>query len=74
MDAFPGYTYFDKSKKVLCVLQIVDGSGFTHAAAASNPVMPHNDVKEHEDVLWPGVEADDDNVDDSITTNNPSGE
>lgn len=24
MDAFPGYTYFDKSKKVLCVIQIVD--------------------------------------------------
>ena len=74
MDAFPGYTYFDKSKKVLCVLQIVDGSGFTQAAAASNPVMPHNDVKEHEEVLWPGVEADDDNVDDSIATNNPAGE
>jgi len=24
MDAFPGYTYFDNTKKVLCVIQIVD--------------------------------------------------
>lgn len=24
MDAFPGYTYFNKTKKVLCVIQIVD--------------------------------------------------
>ena len=27
MDAFPGYTYFDKKKKVLCVIQVIeDGS------------------------------------------------
>ena len=24
MDAFPGYTYFDKTKKVLCVIQIIE--------------------------------------------------
>ena len=24
MDAFPGYTYFDKTKKVLCVIQVVE--------------------------------------------------
>lgn len=24
MDAMPGYTYFDKKKKVLCVMQIID--------------------------------------------------
>ena len=24
LDAFPGYTYFDKTKKVLCAIQIVD--------------------------------------------------
>lgn len=23
MDAMPGYTYFDKTKKVLCVIQII---------------------------------------------------
>lgn len=41
MDAFPGYTYFDKTKKVLCAIQIVDDrtdksktrkSVFTHKA------------------------------------------
>lgn len=26
MDAMPGYTYFDKTKKVLCAIQIVDDS------------------------------------------------
>ena len=26
MDAFPGYTYFNRTKKVLCVIQIVDES------------------------------------------------
>ena len=24
MDAFPGYTYFDNTKKVLCVIQVID--------------------------------------------------
>ena len=49
MDCFPGYTYFDKTKKVLCVLQIVDDA--TLAAAEGKPVMPHNITKEDEDVL-----------------------
>ena len=26
MDAFPGYTYFNKTKKVLCVMQVIDDS------------------------------------------------
>ena len=49
MDAFPGYTYFDKSKKVLCVLQIAGEA--TKSASAGNPVMPHNDVDEDVDPL-----------------------
>lgn len=48
MDAFPGYTYFDKTKKVLCVLQIADA---TKKAGAVKPVMPHTDAKEHEDIF-----------------------
>ena len=37
MDAFPGYTYFDKKKKVLCVIQVIeDGSA---AVADSLSVM-----------------------------------
>jgi hypothetical protein len=27
MDAFPDYTRFDRSKKVLCALQIIDSAG-----------------------------------------------
>lgn len=41
MDAMPGYTYFDKTKKVLCVIQVIED-----ATAASNEwksVMGHKD-------------------------------
>ena len=51
MDAMPGYTYFDKTKKVLCVIQVIED-----ATAASNEwksVMGH---KEDEKV----VEAEED--------------
>ena len=50
MDAFPGYTYFDKKKKVLAVLQVVDsialGAG-SAAGHAEDPVMYHDDVDQH---------------------------
>ena len=39
MDAFPGYTYFDKTKKVLCVIQVVED--VTGSTANWNTVMPH---------------------------------
>lgn len=39
MDAFPGYTIFDKTKKVLCVIQIIDEKENTEADLTS--VMPH---------------------------------
>ena len=46
MDAFPGYTYFDRKKKVLCVMQIVDtiGLGGSGTSADADPVMYHDDV------------------------------
>lgn len=52
MDLMPGYTYFNKTKKVLCVIQVID-----NAATADNTwksVMPHNrnaasHVSKHED-------------------------
>lgn len=47
MDAFPGYTYFDKSKKVLCVLQIAEGSVEEQPVDYGKPVMPHNGDIEH---------------------------
>ena len=49
MDAFPGYTYFDKSKQVLCVIQVVEDS--QNAAASSQSVMKVTDAKEHVDIL-----------------------
>ena len=45
MDAFPGYTYFDKSRQVLCVIQVVNDA--TSATKKINPVMPHNKTAEH---------------------------
>lgn len=50
MDAFPGYTYFDKTKEVLCVFQIVDDS-YSDTSSIGNPVMYHDDVLEHNGVL-----------------------
>ena len=48
MDAFPGYTYFNKSKKVLCVLQVIDAVTLgIDTTMGDQPVMPHNDVIEH---------------------------
>ncbi len=52
MDAFPGYTYFDKKKKVLCALQIVDSIALGAASAASkeeDPVMYHDSVAQFAD-------------------------
>jgi hypothetical protein len=39
MDAFPGFTYFDKTKKVLCAMQIVDDAADSDATLTS--VFPH---------------------------------
>lgn len=47
MDAFPGYTYFDKTKKVLCVMQIMATAD--ESEKIEKPVMPHNEHIEHND-------------------------
>ena len=50
MDAFPGYTMFDKTKKVLCVMQIVEDA--TAGTETRNSVMGHPtgfDIEESED-------------------------
>lgn len=39
MDAFPAYTYFDKTKKVLAVLQVA--ANVDASASEGLPVMPH---------------------------------
>lgn len=49
MDAFPGYTYFDKSKKVLCVIQVVEDSAA--ATVEHTTVMPHNASLENTEIF-----------------------
>lgn len=41
MDAFPGYTAFDNTKKVLCVIQVIDENA--NLAAEGSSVMSHDD-------------------------------
>ena len=47
MDALPGYTYFDKSREVLCVIQVIED--YSKADKVIQPVMPHNTRLEHDD-------------------------
>lgn len=61
MDAFPGYTYFDNTKKVLCVIQIIEEPDET--ANDTNTVMRHE-----ANVEIPS------NDEDSITTNSKDSE
>lgn len=39
MDAFPGYTMFDNTHKVLCVIQVVEDA--QAGSVATNSVMKH---------------------------------
>jgi hypothetical protein len=56
MDAMPGYTYFDKTKKVLCVIQVVeDAEGATTDWAT---VMGHTDT-EVMDINADGIDDND---------------
>ena len=45
MDAFPGYTYFDNTKKVLCVIQVVDER--IDDASQLKSVMPHTNNEDY---------------------------
>ena len=45
MDAFPGYTYFDNTKKVLCVIQVVDEK--LDDSTQLNSVMPHSNNEDY---------------------------
>lgn len=43
MDAFPAYTMFDKTKKVLCAMQIIDEDAT--AEMANDPVLTHEETE-----------------------------
>ena len=62
MDAFPGYTYFNPSKKVLCVIQVVEDS--EAATSTIESVMSHTDSEKITD-----NEEDKDTIKDSVPTN-----
>lgn len=49
MDAFPGYTYFDKTRKVLCVIQILDDG--TSSTSDTDSVMKHVDTTTDDSLL-----------------------
>lgn len=48
MDAFPGYTYFDHSKEVLCVMQVIDEE--IDRSADIDSVMKHKEGETEIDV------------------------
>ena len=48
MDAFPGYTYFDQTKEVLCVMQVLDDA--INKKSDLKTVMPHSDTETQIDV------------------------
>ena len=50
MDAFPGYTMFDKSKKVLCVIQIVDETAAEKAQGKSVMLHAESEIIDEEKV------------------------
>ena len=53
MDAFPGYTYFDNKKKVLCVIQVVED--VTGSTTTWDTVMPHGDTDDPVDADGDGT-------------------
>lgn len=58
MDAMPGYTYFDNTKKVLCVIQVIEDSEAAGSEFAT--VMGH---KEGENYFTVNGQATDDGMD-----------
>ena len=71
MDAFPGYTYFDKKKKVLAVMQVVDSIALGAEAAASqasDPVMYVDDVDQHAEAAAHDSNVTDEDAGSKVTT------
>lgn len=49
MDAFPGYTMFDRKKKVMCVMQVIqDTTAVTETVASVFPHPTGFDIPESE--------------------------
>ena len=60
MDCFPGYTYFDKTKKVLCTMQIVDDA--TVKEDAKKSIFPHKTGFQIDESTNDSVTGDDETI------------
>jgi hypothetical protein len=63
MDAFPGYTYFNRTNKVLCAIQIVDDAEGTKNEA--KPLFPHEAGFDIEESIKDSIPSE---HDESVTT------
>ena len=73
MDAFPDYTYFDRTKKVLAVMQIVDSIALGAEAAATqaeDPVMYHDESDQHAEAAAHDSNSTDAELGDGIAAGN----
>ena len=61
MDAFPGYTYFNKTKKVLCLIQIIEES--KPVDAKWDTVMEHKEDNEEQIIIDEETNIDKDSFD-----------
>ena len=67
MDAFPGYTFFNPNKKVLCAMQILEDSSAEDWAepVVTGSVFAHH-ADETEVTVFPHVEGEVDESEDSV--------
>lgn len=66
MDAFPGYTYFNRTKKVLCAIQVVDDATEHADPNAVGSVFPHPTGFNIDESIGDSVDGSNDNeTDDS---------
>jgi len=64
MDAFPGYTYFNRTNKVLCAIQIVDDA--TEAKNEAKPLFPHPTGFNIDESIKDSVDGNSDNETDDV--------
>ena len=64
MDAFPGYTYFNRTNKVLCAIQIVDDA--TEAKNEAKPLFPHPTGFNIDESIKDSVDGTSDNETDDV--------
>ncbi len=64
MDVFPGYTYFNKTNKVLCAIQVVDDA--TEAKSEAKPLFPHPTGFNIDESVADSVDGTSDNETDDV--------